>query len=102
MSYLDGTLPANAEQKNVLDYIESVLTEWEEQFRHDEIAVPDPRERTFWYALYQLEDLAETSGPHMDPYEAFLMQNLVEVRGLLRNRQALPLHRFMATRPDGR
>jgi hypothetical protein len=102
LSYLDGTMPANADQTNVLDYIESVLTDWEEQFRHYEIADPDPQERTFWFALYQLEELIETNGPQIDPYEAFMMQNLVEVRELLRNHQPLPLLRFMATRPDGR
>jgi hypothetical protein len=102
LSYLDGTMPANTDEPDALDYIGKVLTEWGEQFRHEDVADPDPRERTFWYALYQLEDLVETSGPPVDPFEAILMQNLVEVRELLRNRQPLPLHRFMATRPDGR
>jgi hypothetical protein len=102
LSYLDGTMPANGDERNVVDYIESVLTEWEEQFRHDDIADPDPRERTFWYALYQLEELVENCSPPLDPYETFLMQNIAEVRELLRNREPLPVHRFMATRPDGR
>lgn len=102
LSYLDGKMPAISHQPNVLDYIESVLTEWEEQFRHDEIASPDPRERTFWHALYQLEELVEAPGSDIDPYETLLMQNLVEVRELLRNQQPLPPQRFMATRPDGR
>jgi hypothetical protein len=102
LSYLDGKMPTNTDQPNVLDFIETVLTEWEEQFRHDEIAVPDPRERTFWHALYQLEELVEAPGSDIDPYETFLMQNLVEVRELLRNQQPLPLQGFMATRPDGR
>lgn len=102
LSSLDGKLPANADRPSVLDFIERVLTEWEEQFRHDVIAGPDPRERTFWYALYQLEELVEAPGSDIDPDEPFLMKNLVEVRKLLRNQQPLPLQRFMATRPDGR
>ena len=43
----------------------------------------------------------ETSGPHIDPYEKLLMENLVEVREFLRHQRSLPEHRFMATRPDG-
>lgn len=102
LRYLDGRMPATAEEPHALSYVESVMTEWNERFRHDEIADPDPRERTFWYALYQLEELAELRGPQIDPYEKILMQTLVEVRELLRNRQPLPEHRFMATRPDGK
>lgn len=102
LSYLDGTVPTKAGELDALGYIEKVLTEWHEQFGHDEIADPDRREKTFWYALYQLEELVETCSPDINPYEAFLMQNLVEVREMLRNRQPLPGHRFMATRPDGR
>jgi hypothetical protein len=101
LRYLDGTMPEKAGDLDALSYVEKVLTEWHEQFRHDEIAGPDQRERTFWYALYQLEELVESRSPHLDPYEAILMRNLVEVRELLRNRQPLPGHRFMATRPDG-
>ena len=44
---------------------------------------------------------AELPGPHIDPYEQVLMENLVEVRELLRHRRPLPEHRFIATRPDG-
>ena len=94
-------MPEKAGDLDALSYVEKVLTEWHEQFRHDEIAGPDQRERTFWYALYQLEELVEACSPHLDPYESILMRNLVEVRELLRNRQPLPGHRFMATRPDG-
>ena len=102
LSYLDGKLPANADDMGAFRYVEKVLKDWHEQFRNADIAGPDLQERTFWYALYQLEVLVETGCSHIDPYEAFLMQNLVEVRELLRDRQPLPEDRFMATRPDGR
>ena len=103
LRYLDGTAPAraSAEEPDALGYVERVLTEWHELFEDAELADPDPKERTFWYALYQLEELAELPGPHIDPFEKLLMENLVEVRELLRHQQPLPDHRFMATRPDG-
>ena len=101
LRYLDGTAPGLPEEPDALDYIESVLTTWQEAFGTSQLTVPSPEERTFWFALYQLEDLVELPGSHIDPYEKLLMENLVEVRELLRHRRALPEHRFMATRPDG-
>jgi hypothetical protein len=101
LSYLDGTAPASAEERDALAYVDAVLTEWHELFDEAELAGPNAEERTFWYALYQLEELVELPGPHIDPYQKVLMENLVEARELLRRRQPLPEHRFMATRPDG-
>ena len=101
LRYLDGMAPGSAEEPEALGYVESVLTAWQEIFGKSELTDPGPEERTFWFALYQLEELVENSGPHIDPYEKFLMENLVEVRELLRHRRSLPEHRFMATRPDG-
>jgi hypothetical protein len=101
LRYLDGTAPVSTEEPDALGYVERVLTEWRELFDESNIGEPTREERTFWYALYQLEELAELPSPHSDPYEELLLENLVEVRELLRNRQPLPEHRFMATRPDG-
>ncbi len=101
LRYLDGTAPASAEEPDALGYVERVLMAWHKLFGKSELADPNPEERTFWYALYQLEELVELPGPHIDPYEKLLMENLVEVRELLRHRRPLPEHRFMATRPDG-
>jgi len=101
LRYLDGTEPGSAEEPDALGYVDSVLTAWQEVFGKSELTDPSPEERTFWFALYQLEELVEMSGPHIDPYEKLLMVNLVEVRELLRHRRALPEHRFMATRPNG-
>ncbi|MGH8223758.1 MAG: hypothetical protein ACREQZ_12375 [Woeseiaceae bacterium] len=102
LRYLDGTAPASAEEPDALDYVDRVLTEWHELFGKAELADPSARERTFWYALFQLEELVELQGPDIDPFEKVLLQNLAEVRELLRHRRPLPEHRFMATRPDGR
>ena len=101
LRYLDGLAPASVEEPDAFSFIESVLTEWHEVYGRSEIAEPSQEERTFWYALYQLEELIELPGPNIDPFEKFLMENLVEVRELLRHRRPLPEHRFIATRPDG-
>lgn len=101
LRYLEGTAPGSAEEPDALGYVESVLKAWQEVFGKSDLADPSPQERTFWFALYQLEELVEMSGPHIDPYEKLLMESLVEVRELLLHRRALPEHRFMATRPDG-
>ena len=101
LRYLDGTAPESADEPDTLGYVESVLTAWQDNFGQSELADPSPEERTFWFTLYQLEELIEMSDSHIDPYEKLLMENLVEVRELLRHRRTLPQHRFMATRPDG-
>ena len=101
LRYLDGTAPGSAEQPDALGFIEKVLSAWQELFGESELADPSPEERTFWFTLYLLEDLLETSDRQICPYEQLLMENLVEVRELLRRRRPLPGHRFMATRPDG-
>jgi len=101
LRYLDGMAPGSAEEPDTLGYVESVLTAWQEIFGRSELTDPGPEERTFWFALYQLEELVENSDPHIDPYQKFLMENLVEVRELLRHYGPLPEHCFMATRPDG-
>lgn len=101
LRYLDGTAPESAEEPDALAYVDSVLAAWQEVFGKSELAGPSLEERTFWFALYQLEELVENSGPHIDSYEKLLMENLVEVRELLRHRQPLPEHRFIASRPNG-
>lgn len=102
LRYLDAPARATAPGPDALSYVDTVLTEWHEQFDLSELADPDARERTFWFALYQLEELAELKGPGIEPYKEILMQDLLQVRELLRHRQPLPEDRFMATRPDGR
>lgn len=101
LRYLDGKAPESAEEADALGYVDRVLDEWHELFDDSEPADAKPEERTFWYALYQLEELAELPGPHVDPFKKFMMENLVEVRELLRHRRPLPESRFLATRPDG-
>ena len=48
-----------------------------------------------------LEDLVENPGSNIDLYEKVMMENLIEVRELLRCRQSTAEHGYMATRPNG-
>ncbi len=99
--YVDGMAPASAAEPDALGYIESVLTEWQDVFGRSDLSDPSSEERVFWLALYLLEELAESPGSEIDPYERFLIENLIEARELLRHRRVLPEHRFTATRPNG-
>ena len=101
LHYLDGLAPASAKELDALSFVENVLTEWHKLFDSLALVAPTLKERTFWSALYQLEDLVELPGSHTDPHERIMMENLVDVREMLRHRQPLPEYRFMATRPDG-
>jgi hypothetical protein len=99
LHYLDGEAPKYQGEPGALQYIEEVLNEWQVLFGGCSLPSPSSEERTFWFALYQLEDLVEYPGQELlDPYEGILMQQLVTVRELLRSGAGLP-HGFYATRP---
>lgn len=99
LHYLDGEAPKNQGEPGPLQYVAEVLDEWQLLFRGCSLPSPSSEERTFWFALYQLEDLVEYPGQEvLDPYEGILMQQLVTARELLRGGSELP-HGFHATRP---
>lgn len=101
LRYLDGEAPATKNEPDAQAYIDMVLVEWRERFGEANLPAPEAEERTFWFALYQLEELTEfPSDGDPDPYEAVLMKNLARVRELLREWRRLP-REFVATRPDG-
>lgn len=99
LAYLDGIAPKSPEEPGPLQFVEQVLNEWSQTFGGRTLEAPSSSERTFWFALYQLEELVENPVQNeLDPYEALLMQNLAQVRELLRDRRELP-NDFFATRP---
>ena len=99
LAYLDGVAPESTEEPGPLEFVEQVLEEWSRVSSGRNLEEPSPQERTFWFALYQLEELVENPRRDgLDPYEGVLMQNLAEIRELLRNRSGLPKG-FFATRP---
>jgi len=100
LRYLDGIAPEGSKEPDALRYIEEVLAEWS-RLPNDGKRVPADRvERTFWYALYSLEELvANPPSGGLDPYEAILLEKLATVRALLRQDKKLPAGHY-ATRPD--
>jgi len=99
LTYLDGIAPDSPDDPSPQTYIDQVLNEWSRFSEGRELDSPSQWERTFWFALYQLEELIENPvNGDLDPFEGALMQNLAIVRELLRRRCALP-DGFHATRP---
>lgn len=99
LRYLDGKAPQSPDDPAPLEFVEQVLAEWSRAFAGRKIKVPCLRERTFWYALYQFEELVENPiSRHPCSYESVLLQNLAQVREILRNWGELP-ENFFATRP---
>ena len=97
--YLDGKTNSSLKQSGPLEFVEEVLINWSKFFQGRELGEPSPQERTFWFALYQLEELVEyPAAEQLDPYEGILMQNLAEVREVLRDGGILP-DGFYASRP---
>ena len=97
--HLDGKVDKSSAEPGSLEFVDEVLDRWEKFARGRSLEMPAPPERVFWFALYQFETLVEfpaTGQP--DPYEVILMQNLAEVREILRNGGDLP-DEFFATRP---
>ena len=97
--YLDAKAINSPEQPEPLEFVEEVLDSWSKFVEGRILREPSQQERTFWFALYQFEDLVEfPTTEQLDPYEGILMQNLAEVRELLRNGGRLP-DGFYASRP---
>lgn len=99
LRYLDGEAPSAVGDPGLLEYVDEVLNEWQNLFSNQTLAEPLPEERTFWYALYQLEELVEFPVTRrLDPFEGIMMEQLAVVRERLRDRSRLP-DGFFATRP---
>jgi len=97
--HLDAKTKRSREQSGPLEFVEEVLNSWSKFAEGRSLREPSLQERTFWFALYQLEGLVEyPATEQLDPYEGILMQNLAEVRELLRDGGILP-DGFYASRP---
>lgn len=97
--YLDAKSGEYPDRPGPLEFVDEVLNSWSQFAEGRELDVPSPQERTFWFALYQFEELVENPPiEQLDPYEGILMQNLAEAREQLRSGGILP-DGFFATRP---
>lgn len=91
LSYLDAKSNDLSELPGPLEFIKEVLDCWSNFAEDRQLSIPSPAERTFWFALYQLEDLVEYPAMgQIEPYEGILLQNLAQVRELLRDGGILP------------
>jgi len=99
LRFLDGNAPVSTGDPGPMDCRKQVLDEWSRLCSGQVLDGPCLRERTFWFALYQLEELVENPVKgQLDPYEAVLLENLADVRELLRDWKELP-EKYYATRP---
>jgi hypothetical protein len=99
LRYLDGEIPGSPDESGPLEFVDEVLEAWSNFAKDRKLANPNPLERTFWFSLYQLEELVENPvTDRVDPYEGLLMQNLAVARELLRKWGELP-DGLYATRP---
>jgi len=81
------------------DYVQQVLDDWAAFAAGRDLRRPDRRERTFWYALFELEEIAEfPSREDNDPFMMMMLNNLGKIRDLLLEWGDLPIE-YYATRP---
>ena len=99
LRYLDGIAPRLPDEPGPLEYVQQILDEWSRTLANRKLREPRLNERTFWFALYLLEELVEYPvRGQLDPYERVLLEILADVRELLRVWGELP-ERYYATRP---
>jgi hypothetical protein len=99
LTHADQVVSGTANKSTLLEFVYSVLDEWSDFAAGRNLQQPDRKERTFWYALYTLEEIAEfpvLATP--DPFMELITDNLVRVAVVLSNWGELPME-FFATRP---
>lgn len=99
LKHLDRVRASGKADWQAFEFVNRVLDEWSNFSGRRKLREPDWKERTFWYALYQLEEIAEfpTQGS-MDPFQVMMLRNLERVTEVLREWGELPAE-FFATRP---
>ena len=99
LKHLDRVKASGEADWQAFEFVNRVLDEWSYFAGRRKLREPDWKERTFWYALYQLEEIAEfpPQSP-LDPFQVMLLQNLGRITEVLREGGELPAE-FFATRP---
>jgi hypothetical protein len=92
LRYLDGKAPASPAEPDAQRYVAQVLDEWSRLCARRRPRRARPSERTFWYALYQLDVLTEApvANGRVEPFDGPMLEDLARVRELLRAGRALP------------
>ena len=74
LTYLDAENNASPGHPGPLEFVDEVLDSWCDFAEGRVLEQPSLQERTFWFALYQLEELVEyPATKQFAPYEAILM-----------------------------
>ena len=85
--------------ENSSQVVEEILEDWQRFAQGRKLRVPMLRERTFWFALYQLEQLASLHREGVVlPFQDSMQASLITITGLLKARDDLP-EGYFATRP---
>ncbi len=101
LKHLDTVTTGNFKGPVILEFVDQVLDQWADVMTGRQIKAADRVERTFWYTLYQIEEIAELPLHGIsDPYRTKQLQDLACLGQLLRKGGELP-QQFFATRPDG-
>ena len=99
LARLDCVIAQNTADSSDVDYVQEVLDDWSTYRAGKELGEPNGKERTFWFALYELEEIGEIpAGFKRDPYVDLLFRNLACITQVLRNWGELP-RGFFASRP---
>ena len=99
LTHLDDVNAGSTADSETLEYVDQVLVDWLNFADGRNLKSPDRKERTFWYALYELEEIAEFPvQTSIDPFKVILLKNLARVTEVLREWRELPVG-FFATRP---
>lgn len=101
MRQLKGITPDTRIGRNAIAFVDRVLTDWEGVSEAARTTEYLPGEKVFWYALYQLEELADIPDAAFAlPYRRMMQESLPRMRKLLAKRAPLPPE-FDCCRPGG-
>lgn len=92
----------NHSSETGIAFVEQVLNEWSEHFAQLPLEEATPEERSFWYTLYLMEQVAEDAsyGAPECSYIAEMKAELLEMATLLEDCSDIP-EGCWATRPNG-
>ena len=111
LEYLRGARPRTGDLA-AHEFVDRIHNEWRQQFATRELPDTDPVERTFWFALFLIEELELVRGlpreqreppsePRFDFVKTELRYEMLVVADLLEDGEPLPPEHF-ASRPGER
>ncbi len=91
MKQLKGVTADTRIGPDAIAFVDQVLTDWESVGEESRRCDYGPGEKVFWFALYQLEELADIpDATFAMPYRRMMQERLPRMRKLLSKRAQLP------------